>query len=384
MTHDHRSAKWGSRCRVPDEPIPENLQLHPDGYYYDPENPGPPHYRSCPVKALCPGEPATSLVPLETNQRIEPELTALHRSYLEDPNRAFIHTGWRNRRRKILRALIEAGIGPNRTSAFRACGACAWVERSVEPEPRYRIKANWCRDRWCAVCATRRGREIAARVLTDRDPRNLRFVTLTLRIAPRGQASPGEPGSLKHALDRLYKSFTKLRATPLWKNATTGGAAFTELKWSPSSQGWNVHVHAIIEGRYMPHPAIKGAWHKITGDSHVVDIRKVRTTTAAVAYVTRYVSKSWDRKTEQQPTLLSEAIQTLSARHLVTTFGTWRGKPLRAVPSDTEWELVMPLEALQDRMEAGEPSAYIIWASLHLKHGMISLVDAAHDAYQDP
>jgi len=337
-----------------------------------------------PTEPPQPDDPPPSLVPLETKPRVEQELTDLHRSYVEDANRTFIHSGWQHRRRKILKALIEAGIGWRRTYNYRACGACAWIERSCEPEPRYRIKANWCRDRWCAVCATRRGREIAARVLSDRDPRNLRFLTLTLRIAPRGSAKPGEHGSLKHALDRLYKSFTKLRGTPLWKESTTGGAAFTELKWSPTSQGWNVHVHAIIEGRYMAHPAIKGAWGKITGDSHIVDIRKVRTTTAAVAYVTRYVSKSWDRKTEQQPNLLSEAIQTLNTRHLVTTFGTWRGKPLRAVPSDVEWECIMPLEDLQERMEAGEPSAYAIWASLHLGHGMISLADAAKDAYQDP
>ena len=328
-------------------------------------------------------EDTTLLDPLDTSAQRRADTANLRPWVDEDDSRRFIHSGWARRRARIRKALEVADVPWRRQWAFRHCGGDAWVQRSHEDPPRYRVQANWCRDRWCAVCATRRGNQIAARLLADRDPRNLRFLTLTLRILPRGVASPGEPGSLKHALDRLQACFRRLRATELWRGAVTGGAAFIEVKWSHNSQGWHVHAHCLLEGRYMPHPKLREAWRRITGDSHVVDIRKVRTTTKAVNYVTRYVTKSWDRETEAQPALLVEAIIALGSRRLVNSFGTWRGTLLRATPSEVEWSSVMTLADLQDQMEAGNPTAYEIWTSLHFGCGMLPLQAAATDAYDD-
>lgn len=325
----------------------------------------------------------TSLDPLETSYPTEYIVPALRPWHDTDEDRRFIHSGWATRRRLIYRALETSKLPWRRLWAFRHCGGEAWIQRSNEEPPRYRVQASWCRDRWCAVCATRRGNTIAARILNDRDPHNLRFLTLTLRILPRGEAQPGEAGSLKYALDRLYSCFRRLRGLALWKDAVTGGAAFTEVKWSHNSLGWHAHIHAILEGRYIPHPKLKEAWHRITGDSHVVDIRKVRTTSNAVNYVTRYVTKAWDRATERNPNLLAEAVVALGSRRMVNTFGTWRGLRLTAKPSGVEWESVFPLSTLRDRMEAGDPNAYQIWHALNVARGFVPLAEAATDAYDD-
>lgn len=326
----------------------------------------------------------TSLDPLDTSAPPPRGPSSFVLAPEINSDRLFIHSGWAHRRKLIRTALQACNLPWRRIWAFDHCGGNAWIQRSDEDPPRYRIQANWCRDRWCAVCAHRRGNQMAARILNDRDPRALRFLTLTLRVVPRGQAAPGEPGSLKYALDRLYAAFRRLRALSLWRNGVTGGAAFTEIKWSNASQGWHVHVHALIEGRYLPHPKLKEAWHRITGDSHVVDIRRVRTTTNAVNYVTRYVTKAWDRSTEQVPNRLHEAILALGSRRLVATFGSWRGTALRAVPSEIEWSSIMTLGDLRERMEAGSPQAYEIWHALHLGDGILPPGTAGLDTYEPP
>ena len=53
----------------------------------------------------------------------------------------------------------------------------------------------------------------------------------------------------------------------------------------------NLHCHALVYGPYISQRELVARWFKITGDSFVVDIRKVRTPREATAYVLKYITK---------------------------------------------------------------------------------------------
>lgn len=337
-----------------------------------------------PPGPIAPRTDHSPLDPFDINQQHQSEDESYRHRCSTDRDLNFIHSCWASRRYRIFEGLQQAGISHKRINRFADCGSFAWVEKTHDPEPRYRVRANFCHDRWCAVCAARKGRTTAAKLLAHADARTLRFLTLTLRIYPRPHDGTDSPGSLKWSLDRLHTSFRRLRATKLWKATVKGGAAFTEVKWSPNSEGWHVHLHALIEGTYLPHPAIRKHWLRITGDSHIVDIRAVRTTTNAVRYVTTYVSKSFDTAIERVPSLLSEAIRNLTQRHLLTTFGTWRGLRLRSEPDDAEWHTVMPLYELVDKANAGDRKAYALLDLLWRTHAIPRPIEQNLDAGPAP
>lgn len=152
---------------------------------------------------------------------------------------------------------------------------------------------------------------------------DLLFITLTLR--PEGR-------SLDHLLSLLQTCFTRLRRLPVWRNNVAGGAAFLEIKRSKSVEGWNVHLHALVDSTWVPHHALRQAWCGLTGGSFIVDVRRVRDPDHVRRYVTKYVSKGFSSEVARNPEHLDEAIQALSGRRMCATFGTWRGIPLTWKP----------------------------------------------------
>ena len=54
-----------------------------------------------------------------------------------------------------------------------------------------------------------------------------------------------------------------------------GGLYAIETKKTVENDNWNVHIHAIISSEYIPQEKLSKTWEDITGDSKIVDIRKV-------------------------------------------------------------------------------------------------------------
>jgi hypothetical protein len=53
----------------------------------------------------------------------------------------------------------------------------------------------------------------------------------------------------------------------------------------------NLHTHALVWAPYISQKRLSESWHKITGDSYIVDVRSVRSIKQAVWYVLKYMSK---------------------------------------------------------------------------------------------
>lgn len=275
------------------------------------------------------------------------------------PSQQWRHGGWEPVRNRVIDALHRANAPNARLEAFCGCGRTAWVLRTKEAPIKVRIAWDRCHDRFCTPCARERSAIVQAAIRERMGADRYRFVTLTLRQSADGLAAK---------LAELTDCFGRLRRTRFWTKAIKGGLAVYEIKRNPDSGRWNVHVHALTHGRYLDQSTLKREWHRITGDSFIVDVREVKDPTKGAEYVSKYATKAFDNSVTTDPDALVEAIRALAGKRLVVTFGTWRGFALTAAePSDVGWELVGSLNHLIELRRDGNPSA--LWLMHALETG---------------
>ncbi len=235
-----------------------------------------------------------------------------------------------------------------RIQAFQSCGAFAFVYQSVKAPYEYRLGGSSCHDRFCVPCAADRSRNLATNVLNALNHEPARFLTLTLKT---------NDGPLATQIDRLYSCFATLRKRHLWQSRVTGGCAFTEVKWSNNTEAWNVHVHCIIHGAFLPKWELSKAWHEITGDSMIVDLRIIRDQDHIARYITKYASKPIDNTFTNRQPLLDEVIRAMHGRRLCFTFGTWRGIKLTELPVPGDWVNLGSFDDVLRQARDGDPDA---------------------------
>lgn len=271
------------------------------------------------------------------------------------PAVAFRHSGWARDRQRVYNALERTLQSASRLDAFAHCGSRSYVYQTLDDPPEYRVAGSACHDRFCMPCTRERGQTVAANINTRLEQQRARFVTLTLRTD--GLDCAGGMLKLQHAFRRLLR-------TRLWLDRVDGGAAFLEVKWNADSSRWHPHIHAIVQGRFIPHDQLARAWKRITGDSHIVRIQLVASPAEVVRYVTTYASKCL--RTADFPTdaVLQEAINVLHRTRLCRTFGTWRGLRLAEPDPSTTWVVVAPLADLLRRAVTGDLHARGILAKL--------------------
>lgn len=243
----------------------------------------------------------------------------------------------------------------SRLESFGECGSRSYVYRSIKRPDEYRVMGSSCHDRFCVPCARERAQVLAANISQRLHGKPARFVTFTLNT---------DNLDLAQSLEKLQKSFTRLLKTRLWQDRVTGGVAFLEVKYNAVTNRWHPHVHAIVQGRYIPHADLKQAWLLVTGDSFIVDIRLVCSHSSILHYVTKYCSKAHRPADFPDFIHLCEAILCLQGRHLARTFGDWRGTPLLERNDDAEWEPVATLDTLLSQAAHGDADARCIIAAL--------------------
>ncbi len=309
---------------------------------------GPVRHSSLdPTETKCPprlSQPDSAT--MEANHSLDTDYTpALN------PSQVFRHSGWRPLRTRIIAALKRTKQTAARYESYVSCGEQAYILKSGDEPPQYRVAGSNCHDRFCVPCAQERSSTIAHNVMDHLAGRKTRFVTLTLQH---------RQCTLADALDHLYASWKRLRKQRGWKWCVTGGIAFVEVKHSPATGCWHPHIHALIEGRYYPQDELSRAWHTATGDSKIVDIRLVHGTAHVARYVTKYASKPLNHTFQFENYLLDEAIVGLKGRRLAMTFGTWRGIKLADSPAEDGWENVGTLAAFLESAARGDAEALAI------------------------
>lgn len=268
---------------------------------------------------------------------------------------AFRHSGWRRDRERVYQAMSDTDQPFSAMYEFRGCGMHAYVLQSTDDPAQFRVAGSTCHHRFCLPCANERSRTIALNVLDRLGNRRARFLTLTIRSTTE---------SLSEVLDKLSTCFSRLRRRAIWYKRVTGGVSFIELKWNDQLERWNVHLHAIIQGRYIEQALLSKLWKHITGDSLIVDIRAVKDNRTVTRYVTKYACKPLTSSVLHNDDKLREAIVSLKGRRLATTFGDWRGVLLTPKPDEQAWNNLGSLESIITRAANGNPDALLICRSL--------------------
>lgn len=271
----------------------------------------------------------------------------------------FRHGGWAQVRARTRAALLTLDKSDARIERFDECGSHAWVLRHNDHRDKYRIASSRCHDRFCTPCARERAALYADNIHRHARDRNLLFVTLTIRHSDQ---------ELSRQLDRLIRSFRLLRGSKPWTSKIAGGCAFIEVKRSRDNHHWHPHLHVIAEGTYVPQSDLAHRWHAITGDSYIVDIRRVRTTAEAARYASKYAGKPIANSATHDQGLLLQCIEALQRRRLVFTFGSWRGLRLAERHDTGEWHAVAPLAELIELAKRGNKHAQEIIDNLNKEH----------------
>jgi hypothetical protein len=170
---------------------------------------------------------------------------------------------------------------------LEACGSYLVFREYLTLEETRLHAAHFCHEfRLCPLCAIRR----AAKMLQRYESRVLELmraggltawlVTLTVKSGPD---LAERLDHLRASLKRLHKDRSRARGSGS-RNATSSmldveAAAWSfEVKRGRGRHGWHPHVHAVWLASEPPQQwELSAEWHKITGDSYIVDVRRMRT-----------------------------------------------------------------------------------------------------------
>ena len=285
---------------------------------------------------------------------------------------------WRRRGRRTdqleTRRISVAEWLVDRAAGIRACReAIALTDQRCGGTM---IVPQSCRVRTCPDCeASRQTRVVEAYrdAVTALDPDRVRFLTLTIRNAGRGE--------LAAALDRLGDAITRLKRRAVWKGGRCRDRARCRMPWDPERprwrlphspvaadmtsievtynhehKSWHPHAHLLVESGYIDQAELADTWEAITGDSRITWIESVRrhadkrwggNVEAALRELLKYAAKPTPAfLSTTDPGILAELLVALRGRHLTSSAGKLYG---REVDEDPPTDLVL--------VEADDPRA---------------------------
>lgn len=260
----------------------------------------------------------------------------------------FRHGSWRTDRELVRTALRAAETPWARMQRFGECGSQCRFERNTETGE-IRMVANYCGDRFCRPCGRARASRIRHRVTPWLSEGKHSMLTLTLAQ---------NEASLNSTIDKLYKSWVNLRRLRKYKRDLAGGALFVELTRGELGTHWHTHAHVLVRCPFLDWAEMRANWFRITGDSHVVNIRAVRDSAEGAWYAGKYATKGFDHTVLHSPAALVAAIHGLRSRRLVAPFGDWWNRPKdEQEPKVGEWVFLWSLETVLAAASRGE-----LWA----------------------
>jgi hypothetical protein len=257
----------------------------------------------------------------------------------------FRHGGWKADRQRVANALAALGLSYARRQRFSECGSGCVCEINRTTEE-FRLRANYCGDRFCRPCARGRSAKLRRRLIEHMPHGRHSCLTLTL--------AGGPDDTCRGQMDRLFDSWSRLRRREIMENVV-GGASMLEITRGKAGDHWHVHSHVLMRCPWVDIRALSRAWMEITGDSWNVSIRACDTREHAAYYAAKYAGKGFDGTVLKEPKVLSECITALSGRRTFATFGSWHDMPTATeVQAVGEWEFLYSLETVVERAKAGE------------------------------
>lgn len=185
--------------------------------------------------------------------------------------------------------------------------------------------AQFCKQHLlCPLCAIRRGAK-ALKAYLDRleviraENPNLRPYMVTFTVK-NGEDLAERFNHLRRGLQRLHKARTGARQHTEAKKAA--GAVWS-YEVTNKGKGWHPHAHAIWLCEEAPdQTALSHEWHRLTGDSFVVDVRPIQgDPVEGFLEVFKYAVKFSGLSLEDN----WAAYEVLQGERLLASFGCFRG-----------------------------------------------------------
>lgn len=237
-----------------------------------------------------------------------------------DSNR---HIFTSDRQRGVYTALV--GLGETgKAESYMSCGEELYTLRCERCGFEHAVQYN-CKLRFCSRCASVKVSGYMKKYLPyvkSLPCEEVRFATLTIVNVE----------DLREGVQRIRACFAKLRRWKYYRCKIKGGLYGEQAE--PDGRGrWNVHLHFIYHGSYIPQARLSEDWQAITGDSMIVDIRRSGRPSDALRYVLRYImqgigpdAEGWTGKE------LVGFVLALSDVRLIQAFGCFLGKVAEKEP----------------------------------------------------
>lgn len=188
------------------------------------------------------------------------------------------------------------------------------------------VRANFCRERLCSVCAWRR----QARFVTQTQPilnilseRGYEFIFVTLTIKNM------EYSKLNYSIDRLMQGFNKLMKRRKITRAWRGVMRSVELTYNAEKDNFHPHIHLLVavekdyfynNEKYITLDELSLIWKECINTPYIpsCDMRKVDNTERATLETFKYALKP-----SQHEKALSAFLYVLSGRRLISFSGVF-------------------------------------------------------------
>lgn len=194
------------------------------------------------------------------------------------------------------------------------------------------VKASTCKKSLlCAFCAARRAAKLVEKYLpTVRTAMasggSLKPVMITLTVK-NGESLSERYNHLKRAYRTLQKHRAHCLSGQKWTEFVKVKGSIHSYEFTHSDEkGWHPHIHMVaLISDWIDQEELSKEWHEITGDSFIVDIRKISDhdddLPSAMLEVFKYALKFQSLSLEKT----FHAFQVLQRKRLMGSFGCLRG-----------------------------------------------------------
>lgn len=181
----------------------------------------------------------------------------------------------------------------------------------------------------CPVCAIRRGSRMMQKYISkyeDICAQNPSLVPALLTLTVKSGANLSErQAHLMSAVREFFKRGRRAKSGSRHRSeAVKIEAAFGSYEVTHTPKGWHPHVHIVVLlNQFIDRVALSREWLALTGDSKIVDIRRIDATNNASAFaeVCKYALKFGTLSLEKN----LDAFLSLFGKRLVFSLGLFRG-----------------------------------------------------------
>ncbi len=268
-------------------------------------------------------------VPLRSARRSEPVDSSLpgstHRARCTEKGRADGRQDWLSNELRVMdryelqRDLVDTLSRTRRFSHLvprvAACHA-SFRHKVCDHRHEWAEATESCNVRLCPHDQRRRSLRLAARW------EKLLFGRGDLRYCVFAERNSDD---LHAGIQSLYRSWNRLRKSPLWKTAARGSVAVLEVTYNREENTWHPHLNVLFEGDYIPFEALKDAWIAAThGEGQTAFIRAADAGT--IRELLKYVTKLSDFV--DQPAAVDTFLFATARRRFVRTYGCFYRLPV--------------------------------------------------------